>query len=119
MPPNMPAASPIFPFNPLISEISSCIAFKLGLFNVARVLSKPSCLRAQIRTVAPSARKALAIANPIPLVPPVTTTFFPSNLALGALYVTFKFTISLRLNIMRIACLILSNILINTLIAIY
>src|SRR4051794_7042824 len=81
MPPNSAAAPSIQPFRAAGSATSIAWPQDLTPF-AARVLTTlptSSALRAQIATLAPSPANSSAIASPMPLLPPVTSAFFPFN----------------------------------------
>src|SRR5882724_8450198 len=81
MPPSSPAAPSIQPFSAAGSATSIALPHDLTPF-AARpftTLATTSALRAQIATLAPSAANSSAIASPIPLLPPVTSTLLPFN----------------------------------------
>src|SRR5438552_18898313 len=79
MPPNSAAAPSTHVFNATGSATSIALPHALTPFtaNAFTTLPTSSALRAQIATLAPSAAKSSATASPIPLLPPVTSTFFP------------------------------------------
>src|SRR5690242_889588 len=79
MPPSLAAAPSTHAFNAVASatSIGSPQALTPLAASVLTAFPTSSALRAQIATLAPSSAKSSAIASPMPLVPPVTSTFFP------------------------------------------
>src|SRR5690606_19049960 len=57
------------------SEVSDMMVFKFGLLITASAFFKLSAFRPVIHTFASASTNALAVARPIPLLPPVTITF--------------------------------------------
>src|SRR5690606_7013101 len=56
-------------------DVSETRVLKFGLLITASAFFKPSAFRPVIHTFAPASINAFAVASPIPLLPPVTTTF--------------------------------------------
>src|ERR1700736_1687663 len=81
MPPSSPAAPSIHCFNAVGSATSIALPHDLTPFaaNAFTTLPTSSALRAQIATLAPSSANSSAIASPMPLLPPVTSTLLPFN----------------------------------------
>src|SRR6266700_254114 len=79
IPPNSAAAPSTHACKAAGSATSSALPQALTPFAAKTFTTLPtsSALRAQIATLAPSSAKSSAIASPIPLLPPVTRTFFP------------------------------------------
>src|SRR3954447_14135336 len=81
MPPNSPAAPSTHALS--ASGSATSIALPQDLMpleeSVFTALPTSSALRAQIATLAPSPANSSAIASPMPLLPPVTSAFFPFN----------------------------------------
>src|SRR6516162_2394928 len=79
MPPSSAAAPSTQPFNAVGSATSNPLPQALTPFaaKAFTTLATSSPLREQIATLAPSVAKSSAIARPMPLLPPVTSTFFP------------------------------------------
>src|SRR4051794_28892454 len=81
MPPSSAAAPSIQPFSASGSATSTALPHDLTPFADRPFTTLPtsSALRAQIATLAPSVANSSAIANPMPLLPPVTSALFPFN----------------------------------------
>src|SRR5712671_7975268 len=81
MPPNSAAAPSIQPFSAAGSATSIALPHALTPFSERLLTTLPtsSALRAQIATLAPSSANSSAIARPMPLLPPVTSTLLPFN----------------------------------------
>src|SRR5713101_7121569 len=80
-PPSSPAASSTHFFNAAGSATSIAPPHDLTLLAASALTTLPtsSALRAQIATLAPSSANSSAIASPMPLLPPVTSTLLPFN----------------------------------------
>src|SRR5438477_9542907 len=81
MPPSWAAAPSIQPFSAAGSATSIAWPHDFTPFATRFFTTLPtsSALRAQIATLAPSAANSSAIASPMPLLPPVTSTFLLFN----------------------------------------
>src|SRR5260370_24159919 len=81
IPPSSPAALSTHCFNATGSATSIAPPHDLAPFpaNAFTTLPTSSALRAHIATLAPSAANSSAIASPMPLLPPLTSTFLLLN----------------------------------------
>src|SRR3954465_5501860 len=79
IPPNSPPPPSIHPFNGAGSATSNPLPhdFTPLAASALTALATSSALRAQMATLAPSSEKSSAIARPMPLLPPVTSTLLP------------------------------------------
>src|SRR5579862_1234181 len=59
--------------------------------------SSSFCRRPVMNTYAPSATKRLAVSNPIPLLPPVTTATLPDNLPMSVILAQFDHSMTIEI----------------------